>query len=92
MVRHRHCAPGSLGLPYTPVLVEGGCPRDAGLVDALGTVDVVRGPVRHNRSEESRPRAGVICPEVLDDVVLDQRAGGPAIDGEVRVAVWRVGT
>lgn len=38
-------------------------------------------------------RAGgrVVGAEVLDDVVLDEGAGGPAVDGEIAVAVGIVG-
>lgn len=91
VIRDRDGAAGALGLPHAPVLVEGRRARDAGLVDALRAVDVVRAAVGHDGAERGGARAGVVGPEVLDDVVLDQRAGRPAVDGEVRVAVGRVG-
>lgn len=92
-----------------PVLVEGGGALDAGLVDALGLVDVVCVAVGGDRGDlggyfsclsvpfawfivgtcllKLTSRAGVVVAEALDNVVLDQGAGRPAVDGDVAVDV-----
>jgi hypothetical protein len=76
----------TVGLTDGPVLVERGRADDRRLVDALGAEDVVRRAIGSDRAEPLRPRAGVVGAEVLDDVVLDERVGRPAIDGEIAVA------
>lgn len=53
------------------------------LVDALGLVDVVGASVGLDGAAPLGARGRVVRPEGLDDVVLDQRAPCPAVDGEV---------
>lgn len=84
-------AAGALGLADRPVLVEGARALDGGLVDPLGAVDVVGGAVRDHGAEAGGAGGRVVGAEVLDDVVLDQGVGGPAVDREVAVAVGVVG-
>lgn len=91
VIRRRDGAAGSVRLPHTPVLIEGGRALDARLVDALRAVDVVRGPVAGDGPKTGSARTGVVGAEVLDNVVLDQRIGGPPVDREVRIAVGGVG-
>lgn len=88
MVGDRDCASSPLGLSHAPVLVERGRAGDTGLVYTLRPVDIVRAAVRHDRSESSCARAGVVRPEVFDDVILDQGTRSPTVDREVRIAIW----
>ena len=69
-----------------PVLVEGRGALDRRLVDTRRLVDVVGRAVRDDGALERETAARVVCAEVLDDVVLDERARGPAVQGQVRVA------
>lgn len=62
------------------ILVEGGGTLDRGLVDLGVLVDVVVSSVAGDGAEE-RSGAVFLIP-VLHDVVLDERVGGPAVDGE----------
>jgi hypothetical protein len=55
------------------------CDLVAGTVGGDGTLDLSLG-------------GGVIAAEVLNDVVLDERVAGPAVDGKVGVAVVLVGS
>lgn len=81
----------ALVLADGPVLLEGLGAVDGGLVGALGLGDLVRGAVGGERALDGGLRGGIVGAEVLDDVVFDQRVAGPAVDGEVRVAVGVVG-
>jgi hypothetical protein len=86
VVGGRDSARGALRLADGPVLVKGGCALDGGGVVPGGLVDVVVRAVRVYRADEGGAGGGVVAAEVLDDVVLDQRAGGPPVEREVRVA------
>jgi hypothetical protein len=70
-----------------PVLLKGLCAVDGGLVGAGALRNLVRGTVGGHGALVGRLRRRVVRAEVLDDVVLDQRVAGPAVDGEVGVAV-----
>lgn len=90
VIRRRDSAAAALGLADGPVLAEGGGALDGGLVDARGLVDVVGAAVRGDAAEAGGARGRVVGAEVLDDVVLDERVGRPAVHGEVAVAVGLV--
>lgn len=82
----------ALVLANRPVLVEGLGAVDGGLVDTLGLGDLVRGAVRGNGALDCGVGGGVVGAEVLNNVVLDQRVAGPAVDGEIGIALGFVGT
>jgi hypothetical protein len=81
----------ALVLADRPVLVEGLSTVDGGLVDTLGLGDLVRGAIGGDGALDCGVGGGVVGAEVLNDVVLDQRVAGPAVDGEVGVALRVVG-
>lgn len=85
-------AAGALGSADRPVLVEGRGADDGGLIHALGLVYVVCGSVGGHGTLQCSTGGRVVRSEVLYDVVLDERAGGPSVDGEVAVAIGAVGT
>jgi hypothetical protein len=86
----RTCATDTLLLTDGPELVEGGGTLDRGLVDTLGAVDIVGAAVTADGAEPLGAGGGVVGAEGLDDVVLDQRALGPAVHGQVAVDVSAV--
>ena len=69
-----------------PELIKGRVANDRRLVDARGLVDVVHAPVGLDSAQQLCAGRGVVGAEALDDVVLDQRIGGPAVDREIAVA------
>lgn len=75
-----------------PVLLEGGGAVDGGLVGAGRDTELVGGAVGGDGAAVGGLRGGVVVAEVLDDVVLDEGVAGPAVDGEVGVAVVGVGS
>jgi len=74
-----------------PVLVERRGADDRGLVHALRLEDVVNGAVGGETALERGASGWVVSAEVLDDVVFDERALCPAVDGQIAVAVGVVG-
>ena len=46
---------------------------------------MLTGAVGGDRAPQLASRSGVVHAVVLNDVVLDERVGGPPVDGEVRV-------
>lgn len=75
-----------------PVLGEGAAVAlDGRRVCAGGLVDVVGGVVAVDGSDRGQARARVVVSVVLDDVVLDERVGGPSVDGQVAVPIGREG-
>ena len=84
-------AAGTLVAADRPVLLESAGTLNGGSVGAGAGVDVVDGAVDVDLSLLGGARRGVVGSKVLDDVVLDQRVAGPAVDGEVAVAVGLVG-
>lgn len=80
----------ALVLADRPVLLEGPRSLNGRGVDARADAELVVAAVSIDRALVLRARRGVVRAPVLDDVVLDERVGGPSIDGKVRVAVGRV--
>jgi len=74
-----------------PVLLEGPGALDGGLVGACAHVDVVCSSVTSDGALLLGAGGGVVGAEGFDDVILDERVGGPAVDGEITVAVGIVG-
>lgn len=92
VVLHGDGASDALGGADGPVLLEGPGTVDRGLVVASGDVDVVGTAVGLVLTLVLRSAAGVVGAERLNDVVLDERVAGPAVDGEVPVAARVEGT
>lgn len=86
VVAHSDGTTGALLLADRPVLVEGLGAVDGRLVVAGSLVDVVGGAVGGDGAETLGARRRVVGAKVLDDVVLDKRVAGPAVDGQVAVA------
>ena len=80
-----------LRVPDAPELLEGLRAVDGGRVVAPGGEDVVRGAVAGDGALVAGRGGRVVGAVGLDDVVLDERAARPAVDGEVAVAVGLVG-
>jgi len=74
-----------------PELVERRSADDRGLVYALRLEDLVNGAVGSETALERGTGGRVVSAEVLDDVVLNERALCPAVDGQIAVAVRVVG-
>jgi len=74
-----------------PVLVEAGSALDRGLVVAPRLVDVVDTAVVLYRAKLGGSGRGVVGAVGLDDVVLNQGAGGPSVQRKVCcvLSVWR---
>jgi hypothetical protein len=70
-----------------PVLVEGPGTVNGGLVVTGGLVEVVSATVGVDSALVGGSAAGVVGAEGLDNVVLDERVAGPAVDGEVTVTL-----
>lgn len=87
VVLHGDGAADALGGADGPVLLEGPRAVDGGLVRARRDVDVVGAAVGRDGALELAAAAGVVRAVGLDDVVLDQGVAGPAVDGEVAVAL-----
>jgi hypothetical protein len=58
---------------------------DGGLVDLLVLIDIVGGTVTGNSTLVSHAGARVVGTVVLQDVVLDEWASSPAINGKVSI-------
>jgi hypothetical protein len=82
---------GALVATDRPKLLEGlAVTLDGRSVGTGAGVDVVNGTIDGDLALLGRAGRGVVGTEALNDVVLDQRAAGPAVDGEVAVAVGLV--
>lgn len=79
---------GAVALANGPVLVEGSGSLDRRRVHALGPVDVVGAAIRRHGANMCQPSGGVIRAEVVADVVLHERVGGPPVEREVGVSSW----
>jgi hypothetical protein len=85
-------AAGTLVAADGPVLLEGRRAVDRGLVGAGADGNVVGAAVDGDLALLLGVGRGVEGAKVLDNVVLDEGVAGPAVDGEVAVAVVGVGT
>lgn len=79
-------AAGAVLLADSPVLLEGGGTLNRGLVGAGGLEKGVGAAVDLGRADGGGGGGRVVGAEGLDDVELDQRGLGPAVEGEVPVA------
>jgi hypothetical protein len=87
-----HGTAGTLALTDRPVLLEGSSTNDGWLVGTGRDVDVVSSAIAGDGSLLGATRTRVVGTVRLDDVVLNERVGRPAVDGEVAVAIGVVGT
>ena len=78
-------AAGAVLLADGPVLLEGGGTLDGRLVGAGGLEEGVGAAVDLGRAHGGGGGGGIVGAEGLDDVELDKRALGPAVEGEVPV-------
>jgi hypothetical protein len=83
---------GALVLTNRPVLLKGRGTINGWLVGASALGNFVRAAVDGDGTLVLGLRRGVVCTEVLNDVVLNKRVASPAVDGKVGVAVGVVGT
>ena len=84
---------GSLVAADGPVLLEGlAVTLDGRSTVASADSNVVDGSVDVDLTLLLSTGRGVVGAEVLDDVVLDERVAGPAVDSEVAVTVGAVVT
>ena len=79
-------AAGAVLAAHRPVLLEGRGALDRGLVLAGGLEERVGGAVDVGGADGAGGRRRVVAAEGLDDVELDERRLGPAVEGEVPVA------
>lgn len=80
-----HSTAGALALADGPVLVEGRSALDGGLIDLLVLVDVVGSTIAIDGTLVGHAGARVVGAVVLEDVVFDERASSPAVNGKVGV-------
>lgn len=81
MVRDRDGAARALRLADGQILVECSRAFDRGLIDLLVLVNVVRRTVASNSTQLRHASAWVVIAVGFDDVVLDEWAFEPAVDG-----------
>ena len=86
VVLHVDSASDALGGADGPVLLKGLGSVNGGLIRASRDVDVIGPAVGRDGALVLPPAAGVVGTVGLNDVVLDQGAPCPAIDGQVSVA------
>jgi hypothetical protein len=82
-----HGTLAALVLADRPVLVEGLGAVDGWLLHAGRLADLVAGAVGGKAAALVGVAAGVVGAVLLDDVVFDQGVAGPAVDGQVAVAL-----
>ena len=92
VVRRRDRAADALALTDGPELVERLRAGDRRCVRSHGLVDVVCRAVRGDRAHVRQPRAWVVRAEGVADVIFNERARSPSVDGELRVAAGTEGT
>ena len=78
---------GALVLANGPVLIESGGANDRRLVDLRVLVDIIVRTVTGQGAHMGHAVARVVASEVLQNVILNQRASSPAIDGEIGISV-----
>ena len=86
MIRGGHTPPDALRLPDRPKLRKGLGTLDRRRVVPHRRVNVIRAAIRGHCTFVGAAAAGVVVAVGLDDVVLDERVLGPAVDGEVAVS------
>jgi len=89
---HVNRAGRALVLTNRPVLLKGLGAINGWLVGAGRLGDLVGRTVGRHGALVLGLGRGVVSSKVLNDVVLDERVAGPAVDGKVGVAVGVVGT
>ena len=89
VVLHVNAAAGALRLADRPVLVKGLSTIDGGLVVTSGLSNSVGTAVGGESALLRGLAGGIVRAEALNDVVLDQRAAGPSVHGQVAVALRR---
>lgn len=68
-----------------------GCSLVSGFIDHLLFVDSVGDSVGGEAASEYATGRGVVgALEVLDDVVFDERVGGPTVDGDEVFSGWEI--
>lgn len=87
MSLHIYRATGALVLPHRPILLKGPRTIDRRLVSTRRLRNLVGGAIASHSALVLAVGRRVVCPKVLDNVVLDERVASPAVDGKVRVAV-----
>lgn len=83
-----HGTAGSLVLANGPVLVECRRAGDRGLVHLLVLVDIIHRAITGDSTLVGHGRAWVVGAVIFQDVVLDEWASSPAVDGKVCVSRW----
>jgi hypothetical protein len=81
---------GALVLTNRPVLLKGRGAIDRRLVGTGSLRNLVVAAVNVDRTLVLGVGRRVVGTKVLNDIVLDERVAGPAVDGKVRVAVGAV--
>jgi len=71
----------------TPILLEGSCALNGGLVGAGRNEDFVCATVAVHGTFSRCAAARVVSAIAFDNVVLDERVGCPSVDGEVSVTI-----
>lgn len=80
----------ALGATDRPVLLKGSGAFNRGCVGASAHIDIVGTAVAGHLALLGSTAGWVVCAEGFDDVVLNERIFGPAVESEVAVAVWVV--
>lgn len=81
---------GSVGGTNRPVLLKGRCALNGRCIGTSRLVDLVGTPITGDGAFVCKAGARVVCAEVLGDIVLNQRVGGPTVDREVTVTAWLI--
>jgi hypothetical protein len=86
MRSHVDSATNTLRLPDGPILIKARSTHNGRRIGTAVQIDVVRRAVDSDAAFQLSASGWVISAEGLDDVVLDERVLGPAVNGEVAVA------
>ena len=92
MILHGDRAADTLLSTNGPVLLESASTVDGRLVGAGRDIEVVGTAVSVDTALVLGPVARVVGAIRFDDIVLDERVAGPAVDGEVPVTAGVEGT